>query len=218
MCGCGWPSVFAALGVGMGACCWRGRHGAVGRLWRHGFGMGAVVDGGLAALVLRVPCVCAGFRISGGFWIPGHRSVLAVGGRWQWWRGACVSGFALGQRRCGGCLGGVAGCGFACWSVLGLGCSGGSGLSVVWRGPVCVGWWGVAGGLEPRADGGAVPGWCCWVGLHVGCVCARCAADLVGALQVLQRVMRKLVMPMVRVPLVMQRVMVTLVMPMARVL
>ena len=41
VCGSGWPLVFAALGVGMGACwccCWRGRHGAVGRLWRRGLG------------------------------------------------------------------------------------------------------------------------------------------------------------------------------------
>ena len=35
---CGWSTVFAVLGVGVGACrfwCWCGRHGAVGQLWRH---------------------------------------------------------------------------------------------------------------------------------------------------------------------------------------
>ena len=112
-----------------------------------------------------------------------------------------MSGFALGQRRCGGCLGGVAECGFACWSVLGVGCSGVVGCPLF------------GAGLFVLAGGAWLVAWS-----SVGCVCARCAAHLVRALQEVQSVMGVLVMPMVRVPLVMQRVMVTLVMPMARVL
>ena len=95
---------------------------------------------------------------------------------------------------------------------------GGNGLAAVVRGTVCVCCWCVAGGVVLRADGNAGPGWRGWLGLGVACVCAGCVVDRVGALQVMQRVMRKPVMPMVRVLQVMYRVTVLLMMPTLRVL
>ena len=55
-----------------------------------GVGVGVVGDGGRVAVVLWVPCVCAGPQASGSQGAgPGG---LTAGGRWQWWRGACVGG------------------------------------------------------------------------------------------------------------------------------
>ena len=105
--------------------------------------------------------------------------VPALGARRQWWRGACVSGCALGQSAAVwvsscvvaamwvGALGAwVVGCGCSCWCAPGSGPLRGSGLAVVVHGTVCVGWWGVAVGVVLCAEYGVGPssrGWL-WVG------------------------------------------------------
>ena len=82
--GCGWGTAFAVLGGGVGACrcwCWCGR-GCLGGWWMGG------------CCALESLCVS---RLSGIRWLfnfgAQFRGALAVGGRRQWWCGACVATF-----------------------------------------------------------------------------------------------------------------------------
>ena len=80
---------------------------------------------------------------------------------------------------CAECLGGAVGCG--CVLVCSwCGLFGSSGLAIAVRRTVCVGWWGVAGGMLLCADGGVGPGSPGWVGLGAGCVCAGRAGASFG--------------------------------------
>ena len=78
--------VFFLGGGRLGCCAWVWVRAGVGA----GVGVGVVGDGGRVAVVLWVPCVCAGPQASGSQGAgPGG---LTAGGWRQWWCGACVGG------------------------------------------------------------------------------------------------------------------------------